>query len=190
MAVGLFDPARVQRVQSRQFEIERRARLQQRVKHAARELRRNVKLPTEFADIGDPRGANLGIADRYFAPGAKGMRRIRKVRTGKAFQQCAAVRPHHGEDSFGGGDIGDKDVRRPGEMALRPGEIPPRRGSRGNDNEACLRQPRDRKISLYAAALVQPLRVNNTARTDADLVGADPLQRRLRPATLNQKLAE
>ena len=61
-------------------------------------------------------------------------------------------------------------------MAFQPGEIARlRRGGR-DDEEARFALARDRQVGLDAAALIEPLRVDDLADGNRDVVGANPVE--------------
>ncbi len=76
MPVGLLDAAGIEGVHSRELEAELSAGFHQRVECAAREFGRDIELPSEFADIGDPLRTSRRMANGDFAPGPVWMRRI------------------------------------------------------------------------------------------------------------------
>ena len=61
-------------------------------------------------------------------------------------------------------------------MLVQPGEVALQRRCGNDREEARLGQPRDREVAFDAAALVEHLGVDDAARRDVDLVGANPLQ--------------
>src|SRR5262249_27830617 len=60
----------------------------------------------------------------------------------------------------------------------------------GHDKKRSVRKARDRYIRFDAAALIEPLRIDDAARGNRDIVGAYALQYRFRVRSLDVDLAE
>ena len=76
------------------------------------------------------------------------------------------------------------------DVPLQPVQIAVLARRAGHDQKGVLGEARHREIGLDAAALVQPLRIDDAAGRDRDVVRADPLQRRFGVAPLKEELAE
>ena len=75
-------------------------------------------------------------------------------------------------------------------VALEPGHVADLRHSTGHHQELVFFQPRDRKISLNATPLIAPLGIDNTARLNVHIVGADVIQHFAGIAAFNRIFGE
>ena len=75
------------------------------VEDVGRELGRDVELPAQLADIGDPAGAHAGVADLELARGAEREGGVGQILAGELLQQRARARPHQAEHRQAGGDV-------------------------------------------------------------------------------------
>ncbi len=183
VAVALLDPAGGEGVEAARPRAVSARHLGDGVPHVGGELRRDVELPAQLADVGDPqrayeRGAELDLLGR-----AEGERVVAEVRRGELGEEVAAARSHDG-------DRGEtrRDVGGPGagvaDRGAKPSEVAPAGGGPGDDEVLVLSGSGHREIGLDAAVVVAPLRVDDPADLDVDVVGRDVVQHggRIRPA--------
>ena len=191
VAVRLLDPQRVERVVAGVAEAERLARGDDRVVDVGRELGRDVQLPAELADVGHARGPDEGEAEVDLARGPERERLVREVGVRHRGEQLARARAHDADHRLGRGDVGRPSTCASGAISRRSQSrsrivwVPGR-----DDQEPVLGQAGDGDVRLDAAALVEPLRVDDPARLDRDVGRADPSELALGVAALDEDLAE
>ena len=171
-------------------EVERLAGRQDLVVDAGRKLRGDVELPAEFTDVGDARCPHQAVAQFDLAAGRERERLVGQVRRRQGLQKGARVRPHQGDHAHRRGHVRGDAVRVRRNVRLEPVEVPHFACGGGDDQEAVFGQARHREIRLDAAALVQPLCVDDAAGLHIDLVGADPAEHPGRVPALQAELRE
>jgi hypothetical protein len=160
-----------------------------RLEHVGCLVGRDIKLPAEFADIGDAMGAGQPHADFYLLKRPERIGFVGEIVRAQLLNELPRIRAHQAEHGLGSGDIGDDDEFT-GEMFFQPGEITLQRGARYDEEKSGLRQPRDGKVALDATALVEHLGVDDLARRHVHIVGAKPLQEGAGIAPFDADLAE
>ena len=162
----------------------------ERVVHRDGVLHRQVQLPSQLADVGDPQRAHGAAGDADHLLRAERERRVRQFSPGHLLQQCPGVRAHHREHRVGRGDVDQLGVGTRRDVARDPVEVVRREARAGGDVELVARDAAHREIALDAAALVEHLGVRERAHRLVDVVGADPAQCRQRAGTLERELGE
>ena len=190
VAVALLAPERIHRVDAAEPDAEVGASLHQPVEDRHDVLGRDVQLPAQLADIGDPHRPCVRVADIDLAAGAEGKGRVGEVGVADPFEQCPGVGPHHGEHAGARGHIGHVNLRAIAQVPLDPGEVAGLRGRRRHHQIAIVREPGDGEVRLDPAPLVEELRVDDLARRHGDIVGAEALQLALRIRSLHQVFGE
>ena len=194
VAVALLHPQRVQRVVAGVAQPVRGARRDEYVEHTGRELGGDVQLPAQFAHVGDTAGAHPCVAEVDLTRPAEREGLVGKAvgrrRAGQRLQQVARVGAHHTEHRVRRGDVGGHHPRLGGKVILEVAEVAHLRGRCGHDQVAIGRQPSDGEIGLDAAALVEPLGVDDLADGHGHIVRADPVQHCLGIGAFQLELAE
>src|SRR5262245_28351686 len=175
MAIGLLEAQRIQRQQSRRPKSLRPACLQQNGQQMSGKLARHIQFVTKLADIADAMGPHVGHADLERALCCERECYIRDVVRGKSLQEDASLWPHYGETRLAARHVDCRAARFLGHVTFEPGDIAAKRGRSRYGQKRSLREPRHRDVGLDAAALIQPLRVNDPTRSDRDIVGTDAL---------------
>src|SRR5262245_66480823 len=75
-------------------------------------------------------------------------------------------------------------------MTPEPGEVAGLRLGAGDDQVTVLGKTGDGEVRLDAAALVQPLGIDDPAGSDIDVIGRDAVQHRQRIASLENEFGE
>src|SRR4029450_38872 len=154
------------------------------------ELARQIQLVTELADVADAMGSHLAHTDLDRALGCERKCRIRDVVAGKGLQNAPSPRPHHSETRLAARHVDCRTARLLGDVTLEPSDIAAKRGGTRYDEKRRVRKACHRDVGLDAAAIIKPLRVNDTAGGDCDIVGTEALQNGLRIRSLHADLAE
>ena len=154
------------------------------------ELSGDVELPAQLPHIGDPGGPDQAVAQFDLPARSEGKTLRGQVRRRQGLQQGPRLGPHQRDHPHGRGDIGRHATGPCRDMALQPVKIPRFRGGGGDDQVAVLAQARHRQVGLYAALLVQPLRIDDAPGGHIHIVGANPVQRSHRVPALQAILGE
>src|SRR5712692_3799636 len=102
----------------------------------------------------------------------------------------ARARAHQAEHRVGAGHLGHGGAGARGQVAPDPVEIARALRGAGHDEVGVGGEPRDRQVALEAAALVEHRGVDHAAGRNVHVVGAEPLQHRLRVRALELELGE
>ena len=177
---------------ARVLETESRARLGETLEDIEHLLGRDVELPPELAHVGDAARAYARVADLDLARPTEGMGFVRQIGAGHRGQQRAALRTHHAEHGDARGDIGRGAVQRRVivQVAGQPSEIAGLADRRSDDEVARLGEPRDGEVGLDAAAIVEPLRVDDAAHRHIHLAGREAVEHRTGVPALDEVLGE
>ena len=81
------------------------AGLDDAVEDVGRELGRDIELPAQLADIGDPARPDAGIADLQLARGAEREGGVGQILARQPLQQRARARPHQAQHRQARGDV-------------------------------------------------------------------------------------
>ncbi len=135
MAEGLLDAHGIHGMHAGRLHAELFTGFQDQLQHAARELRRDVELPAQLADIGDARSpAPWRRRSRYAWWRRRGSLRCERSRIGEACQQLAAARPHDAQASH-------KEVVMSTSSTCAPGRIVILRGNTSRGSRSPPRSP-------------------------------------------------
>src|SRR5437763_10425383 len=188
--IRLFHAQTVQGMVAREAQSEGLTGADDHVVYGLRELRGNVQLVAELSDVRDPAGPYPRVA-QIDDPGCGERKRSSgTVRIRARRQQLAAARPHETEHRIRRGRVECDGARVLRNAAAQPGEIARVRRARGDDEECVLGLARDREVGLDAAALIQPLRIDDPADRHVDVIGADPSEHHRRIAAPEHELGE
>ena len=75
-------------------------------------------------------------------------------------------------------------------MTPEPRQIPSLGGGRGHDQKPRFAFTGNRQIGLNATELIEPLRVDDPADRNGDVIGADPIEDRFGVGSLQEVLSE
>ena len=190
MAIAFFHAQRIQRMIAGQLEAEAIANGDDAVVDTRHEFGRDVQFPTKLANIGDARGAHDGIAEFDLLAGRERKGLVRQVIRAERLQQRPGIGAHDRDDPHARGDIGQDRMSISVDMALKPIEIARFGFGTCHDQKRRRAQPSHRQIGLDTALLVQPLRINQLARRDIDVIGANPVEHAHRIAALQPELCK
>ena len=190
VAIALFQAEGVHRVEPDGGQPEVPTARHELVADAGGELGRHVELPAQLPDVGDAGRARRRVADVDLAGGREGEGVVAEIRARDPRQQVPGPRPHDAEDGVGGRHVRDRGPRPVGDVAAEPVDVPHLTLRPGHDEEAVLGEAGHGDVGLDAAAVVEPLRVDDAARGNRDVVGADAVERRLRVGAGHHDLAE
>ena len=189
MAKGLFDPAAVHAVHPAERQPMVLPGLGQHLEHMSRHLGADIELPSQFADIGHPVRPGEAHADLDLLRHAKRMRRVREIGGRDRAQQIARFRPHHGQYTLTGGDIGHHHPR-VADVAAQPGLIGQTGQGRGDDQPGGLGQAGDGHIRLDPAAAVEELGIDDPAHRYGYVIAADAVEEGLGIRPFDPQLAK
>ena len=175
--VRLLQPQRLDRVVAGVGQAKPVARGDQVLVGADGELGRHVQLPAELADVGDPGGADRGVAEVDRVTSAERERLVAEIGAREPGQQVARPGSHDPVDGVLRGHVDQRGVQARGHP---PGDVVlVAFGARGaaDQQELLGREPGDGDVGLVGSVRVQHRSVDGPARGDRHVGGAQPLQR-------------
>ena len=138
-------------------------------------LDRDVQLPAEIADVGDPRREHLQRPDLDRAAAREREALVRDVVAGDAREDVARARAPQPERAPRARLVADLRRAVLGEVVLEPLQVGHPVRAAGDDAEHVVGQAHDRQVGLEAAARGQDRRVDDAPDRHVHLAHRDPL---------------
>ena len=139
-------------------------------------LDRDVELPAEVADIGDPGGQRPQRPDLDRAAGREREALVGDVVAGRTGQDLPRPRPPEADRAPRGCEVDDLRAPVGRQLVGEPLQVGHAVQPSGDDAEVLVAEPHDRQIGAKAAAPVQYRRVDDPAGGDVHLTHRDRLE--------------
>ena len=188
--VRLLDPQRLHSVHAGRDQAVSLPGLGDGVEDACGRLGGGIELPAQLADVGNPRSADLAVADLDFPGCTERESAVGQIPVRQSLQQVAGLGPHDPEDGQGFGNVGELGVQAFRDMAGQPVEVADLGRRSGDDQVAVLGLAGDGEVGLDSAPFVQPLGIDDTAGLDGDVIGRDLVEHFLGAGALEPELGE
>src|SRR2546428_4434184 len=191
VAITLLHAQRVQRSVATGPDVKPSPGGHQAIPDLDRQRGRNIKLPAQLADVGNPLGEDVEAVDTDAASLHEGEAAFRDVVIGEATQDHADLRSPHPDDAQVLRRLADLDG--PALLALlqaQPPEVAVHVPGAGDQPDPLLTEPRDGDVPGDPAAPVEQLGVDHAANRPADAIPGDTLEQGQRSLTIQLDLPE